>query len=256
MILTVENLSKNFDGVKAVDDLSLSVEEGKITALIGPNGSGKTTLFNLISGFLRPTSGRILFEGRETTHLSPYKIANQGIGRTFQTIRLFPRMSVIDNILLGLSGNREEGLLTALLKGKKLQSAEEENRDKALSLLTSVDLVHKKDEYAENLSFGQRRLVEIARTLAMNSKLLLLDEPASGIYPEMIPKILAVMHAQKNADNAVIIIEHNMQVVKTMADRVIVLNNGKKLAEGTPEEIFNHDGVHNAYFGRRRQSAP
>lgn len=254
-LLQIDNLSKNFDGVKAVDDLSLAVEEGRITALIGPNGSGKTTLFNLISGFLRPASGRILLDGREISRLSPHKIAIRGIGRTFQTIRLFPKMTVLDNIMLGLCGEAEEGLLPALLKGGKVKFAEDANLDKALSVLHTVGLEHKKDEYAENLSFGQRRLVEIARTYAMNTRLLLLDEPFSGIYPEMFAKIFAIMHHQKRAGQTVFFIEHNMQVVRQMADKVIVLDHGRKLAEGTPEEVFNHDGVHEAYFGRRRYAS-
>lgn len=255
MILTVENLCKNFDGVKALDDLSLSVEEGKITALIGPNGSGKTTLFNLISGFLRPASGRIHLDEREISHLSPHKIANRGIGRTFQTVRLFPKMTVLDNIMLGLCGEAEEGLFSALRKGRRLRDAEEARLDKVLSVLHTIGLEHKKDEYAENLSFGQRRLVEIARTYKMNTRLLLLDEPFSGIYPEMYAKIFEIIHAQKSAGKTVFFIEHNMQVVRQIADWVIVLDHGRKLAEGTPEDIFNHDGVHEAYFGRRRNAS-
>ncbi|KAF0221915.1 MAG: branched-chain amino acid transport system ATP-binding [Geobacteraceae bacterium] len=253
-LLQIENLSRNFDGVKAVDDLSLSVEKGSVTALIGPNGAGKTTLFNLITGFMRPTSGNVTFDGKEITRLSPHRIVSQGIGRTFQTVRLFPKMTVLDNLMLPLSGTGEEGLFAALTGSAAMRRKEETNREKAAKLLESVGLAHKGNDDAETLSFGQRRLVEILRTLALEPRLCLFDEPVSGVFPEMIPTILKVIQEQKAHGRTVFFIEHNMETVREAADRVIVLHHGRKLAEGTPAEIFNHAGVHEAYFGRRRNA--
>ena len=255
-LLQIDNLSRNFDGVKAVDDLSLTVAPGSVTALIGPNGAGKTTLFNLISGFQRPSSGRITFDGQEIDRLAPHRIVARGIGRTFQTVRLFPQMTVLDNLLLALSGPAAEGLLRALVRSSVRQRAETTNREKALGLLETVGLAHKANDDAETLSFGQRRLVEILRTLALQPRLCLFDEPVSGVFPELIPTILEIMRAQKAQGRTVFFIEHNMAVIREVADRVIVLHHGQKLAEGTPEEIFKHDGVHAAYFGTRRQNAP
>jgi len=255
-LLHIDNLSRNFDGVKAVDNLSLSVGKGSVTALIGPNGAGKTTLFNLITGFQRPAAGKITFDGKEITRLSPHRIVSRGIGRTFQTVRLFPRMTVLDNLMLSLSSKSTEGLFTALAGNSSLRRTEAENREKAVRLLESVGLSHKRNDNGETLSFGQRRLVEILRTLALEPRLCMFDEPVSGVFPEMIPTILEVMREQKAQGRTVFFIEHNMETVREIADRVIVLHHGQKLAEGTPEEIFNHEGVHEAYFGKRRNHAP
>ena len=192
-LLQIENLSRNFDGVKAVDDLSLTVEKGSVTALIGPNGAGKTTLFNLITGFMCPSYGKVTFDGREITRLSPNRVVSRGIGRTFQTVRLFPKMTVLDNLMLSLSGTSEESLLTALAGSAGMRRKEAANRDKAVKLLESVGLAQKGNDDAETLSFGQRRLVEIIRTLALEPRLCLFDEPVSGVFPEMIPTILKII---------------------------------------------------------------
>lgn len=248
-ILEIQNLNKEFDGIKAVDELSFEIAENSIVALVGPNGSGKTTVFNLITGFLKPKSGRIFFDGKKTTSLNPYKITQLGLGRTFQNIRLFPQLSVLDNVMLGLKYEKGESFSAALFQIQKMKKEEENNHQKAEELLKFVGLIEKRDELAENLSHGQRKLLELARILALEPKLFLLDEPVAGLFPETKKIMLNLIKNLKEKGKTILFIEHDINSVLDIAERIIVLDYGKKIAEGKPEEIKENKEVQRVYLG-------
>jgi len=250
--LQIQNLIKEFDGIKAVDHLSFEVEENSIVALVGPNGSGKTTVFNLISRFLESDRGKILFNEVEITSLTPYKIAKLGIGRTFQNIRLFPQISVLDNVMLASKYEKGESFSAALFQIKRMKQEEEKTQQKAEDLLRFVGLIKKKYEVAENLSHGQRKLLELARILALEPKLFLLDEPAAGLFPETKRVMFNLLKELKEKGKTILFIEHDIDSVMGIAEKIIVLNYGKKIAEGKPEEVRNNEEVLKAYLGKRK----
>ncbi len=253
--LILENLSKHFDGNLVLDNVSLQLKERELVAMIGPNGSGKTTLFNAISGFLKPDQGKIIFKGIEINNLPPNKIARLGITRSFQRIRLFHQLSVLDNMLLAARYNEGEKLFSALFRTRLIHKEEEENIKKSLEYLSFVGLFDKKDSLGENLSFGQRKLLELAMAFASDADLILLDEPTSGVFPETKAKIIQNIQKLNEDGKTILFIEHDMELVMRLAKRIIVLDHGKLIADGHPDEIVNNEHVLDAYFGKRKSYA-
>ena len=249
-MLQVQNLSKEFDGIKAVDDLSFTLEDNAIVALVGPNGSGKTTVFNIVSGFLKAEKGKIFLNGKDITSVSSYKIARLGIGRTFQNIRLFPQLSVLDNVMLGLKYETGDRFPSALFQTKRMKKEEAENIKKAEELLKFAGLSEKRDSVAENLSHGQRKLLELVRILALKPKIFLLDEPIAGLFPETKKTMFGLIRMLKESGKTILFIEHDLHSVMDIAEKIIVLDHGKKITEGSPEEIKQNKEVLKAYLGK------
>lgn len=248
-ILELTNVSKSFGGVKAVSQLNMGFEKGEITALIGPNGAGKTTVFNLISGYLKPDEGSISYKGKEISDLPPWQITEAGIGRLFQDVRLFQRMTVLDNIMAGFKNQMGENPLRALFNRKKVNKQEHQLKEKAIELLSFVGLLEKSGELAENLSYGQQKLVSIARLLAADAEVLLLDEPTAGVNPQMVDKLLEVINNLIKEGKTIIIIEHNMNVIIEIAHWVDFMDEGKLISFGLPEEVLGDPEVRAAYIG-------
>jgi branched-chain amino acid transport system ATP-binding protein len=248
MTLEVQHLHKSFGGLTAIDDLSFSLEKNAVTSLIGPNGAGKSTVFNLITSFLMPDSGHVLYGNAEITGLSPYKIANMGIVRTFQDVKVFNKLSVKENILLGLRDTHQQKLLPSILWGlsgeKKVRMAK-----RAEELLRFIGLEAIADERAENISYAEKKLVILARALATDAELIMLDEPAAGLSEESVSTIMGFLRRLVEEGKTIFLVEHNMDLVLKVSDRIIVLNFGKKIAEGDPEAIKEDGRVIEVYLG-------
>ena len=248
-ILKIDRINRSFDGVKALDDVSFSIQEKTITGLIGPNGAGKTTLFNVISGFLKPDNGRIHYNNLDITGNPPYEISHLGIGRLWQDVRVFPKLTVLENVLTANPDQLGENPLTSFFLPTKVAKSEKQNLENAEKWVGFVGLKEKVNSFAEDLSYGQQKLLALARLLATESKLLLLDEPATGINPEMVTEIHNLLKELVSQGKTIIIIEHNIRFVKEIADNVLLMHNGKIIASGSPDEIINSPVMEEVYIG-------
>jgi neutral amino acid transport system ATP-binding protein len=249
-LLAASGLCKNFGGLKAVDNAEIQVPKGSITGLIGPNGAGKTTFFNLLSNFIHPDKGRVIFDGEPIENMRPYQIAQMGLVRTFQVARVLSRLSVVENVMLGAQKQTGENFWRVWFQPQLVAREEKQIRERAMAVLESVGLAHKAQDYAGALSGGQRKLLEMGRALMTNPKLILLDEPAAGVNPKLIEEICDRIMSWNREGLTFLIIEHNMDVIMSLCDRVWVLAEGQNLAAGTPAEIQSNSQVLEAYLGQ------
>jgi branched-chain amino acid transport system ATP-binding protein len=239
-------LGRTFGGLKAVDDVSIAIQQGELVGLIGPNGAGKTTLFNLISGFTAPTSGEVRLKGERIDGLTPHDIAQRGIGRTFQNLRIFPNISVFDNVTVGAIGHENIGL-GSIFPWQKAKS--DRITQKSFEALQAVGLLEEADQLAANISYGKRKYLEIARALAMQPDLLILDEPAAGLNETETQHLASFISRLHQEGRTIILIEHDMRLVMSICQRVIVLASGRKICDGTPDMVQKDTGVLEAYLG-------
>ena len=248
-LLTAETIGKKFGGVTALKDVSLFVETGEIVGMIGPNGSGKTTFINNLSGLYAPTTGRFMFNGEDITGLPAHVITGKGISRTFQNLRVFPNISVLENILIGLHCKIDTSLWDVYARVLKTKKAERKAREKAMAVLELADLAGRHDTLAKNLPYGKQRLLEICRAIVSDPYLLLLDEPCAGMNPVEMDDLAGFIRILQKKGITVFVIEHNMRFIMSVAERIIVLANGAKFQEGTPVEIQKDKKVQAIYLG-------
>lgn len=249
-LLELKGVAKNFSGLSVLEDVNLSVDTGEIVSLIGPNGAGKTTIFNLLTGVYPVSAGDIYFEGKKLNGKAVQEIVNAGIARTFQNLRLFPNMRVIENVMVGDYHNQKYGFFDMIFRTKKFAEEERKATQTAIDILDSIGMADKIDNYASDLPYGAQRRLEIARAIATGAKLLLLDEPAAGMNGQETQELLDFIKSLQKRGFTILLIEHDMNLVMNISDRIYVLNHGKMIAEGVPAEISKNPHVIEAYLGQ------